>query len=228
MKLSIIIPCYNEVKTIENIINKVKKIKLIENFKKEIVVVNDGSNDGTTNILNQIENIILINHQKNLGKGAAINNALKKCSGEIILIQDADLEYNPNDYNILLEPFNNTNIKVVYGSRNLKKNSYAFFSFYIGGIILTKILNILYPKANLTDMHTCYKVFRKEIFNLIFLNSSGFEFCPEVTCKILKHNIKIYEVPISYYPRNILEGKKIKWKDGLIALVTILNIKIFY
>ena len=202
MKLSIIIPCFNESRTINSLINNVKNIK-IPNIKKEIIVVDDGSFDETNNLLKNIRNINLIVHSKNYGKGKAIKTGLKFSTGSIILIQDADLEYDPNDILLLIEKKMKKNIKVVYGSRILRKNSYSSLSFYLGGILLTKIVNILFPKAKLTDMHTCYKMFDRDVLESIKLDSNGFEFCPEITAKILKQNLKIYEVPISYHKQGL-------------------------
>jgi glycosyltransferase involved in cell wall biosynthesis len=199
----------------------------LQNIKKEIIVINDGSNDGTENLLKKIENIKLINHKNNKGKGEAIKSGLKHANGDIVLIQDADLEYDPNDYLNLIKPFESDEIKVVYGSRRLKKNNYSTLSFYLGGIVLTKIANFLYSNANLTDMHTCYKLFRKDLIDQIELESKGFEFCPEITAKILNKNIFIKEVGISYFPRNKTEGKKIQWKDGFIAIYILLKYKFF-
>ncbi|HUS51545.1 MAG TPA: glycosyltransferase family 2 protein, partial [Candidatus Paceibacterota bacterium] len=169
MKLSILIPVYNEEKTVEKLIKKVKKVKLP--IKKEIVVVDDKSTDKTLSILKKIKGIKLIEHKKNIGKGAAIKTAIKNSSGEIIIIQDADLEYNPEDYNALIEPIIEKKEKVVYGSRVLKKENrlYSSLEFYIGGNFLTLLTNILYPSAHITDEPTCYKVFRADVLKSIKL-----------------------------------------------------------
>jgi len=216
-KLSIIIPVYNEQKTIEEIINHIKKVNLI-NIEKEIIVINDGSTDNTLNILKNISNIKLISHNRNMGKGMSIRTGIKKSTGEVILIQDADLEYNPEEYPNLLAPIILNKSKVVYGSRRLNpKNNYSHLHFYLGGILLTWFTNLIYPSAHLTDESTCYKVFTKETIEDIKLNCRGFEFCPEITSRLLKIGIKIHEVPISYNPRTIKQGKKINWKDGIYA-----------
>ena len=223
MKLSILIPVYNEEKTVEKLIKKVKKVKLP--IKKEIVVVDDKSTDKTLSILKKIKGIKLIEHKKNIGKGAAIKTAIKNADGEIIIIQDADLEYNPEDYNALIRPIIEKKEKVVYGSRVLKKENrlYSSLEFYIGGNFLTLLTNILYPSAHITDEPTCYKVFRADVLKSIKLKCKRFEFCPEVTAKILKKGIKIKEIPISYFPRTVKEGKKINWKDGFEAIWTLIK-----
>jgi len=223
MKLSILIPVYNEEKTVEKLIKKVKKVKLP--IKKEIIVVDDKSTDKTLSILKKIKGIKLIEHKKNIGKGAAIKTAIKNADGEIIIIQDADLEYNPEDYNALIRPIIEKKEKVVYGSRVLKKENklYSSLEFYIGGNFLTLLTNILYPSAHITDEPTCYKVFRADVLKSIKLKCKRFEFCPEVTAKILKKGIKIKEIPISYFPRTVKEGKKINWKDGFEAIWTLIK-----
>ena len=224
--ITVIIPCYNEVKTINTIIDKVYKQKL----KKQIIVVDDFSTDGTREILKKklkkkIDKIIF--HSRNYGKGAAINSAKKFIKGNIIIIQDADLEYSPKDYNKLVKPIKEKEYKVVYGSRVLGKNRYfenEFSSIFrvFANHILTIISNIL-NNQNLTDAHTCYKVFDAKIFKKIKLEEKGFSFCPEVTTKVSLLNEKIKEVPISYKGRDYSEGKKINFKDGFIALKTLLK-----
>lgn len=225
MKLSIIIPVFNEEKTIEALIKKVEAISLP--IEKEIIVVDDGSSDNTKEILLKLRNqfnFIFKEHKENRGKGAAIKTGLQETSGDIILIQDADLEYDPNDYQKLIEPFLNQKAEVVYGSRQLGKNKRGSWSFYWGGRVLTLVANLLYG-LKITDESTGYKVFKREIIENLDLESEGFEFCPEVTAKIGKRRIKIYEVPISYQPRSKKEGKKIKWKDGLKALWVLIKYK---
>jgi len=224
MKLSIVIPAYNEEKTIKELLGLVKKAK-IGDIKKEIIVVDDGSIDNTLKILREIDEIKLISHKKNSGKGAATRTGIKHATGDIIIIQDADLEYNPDDYGKLIEPILQKKEKVVYGSRllNKKKAKYSKFSFFVGGKIMTIATNLLYPSAKLTDEPTCYKVFRSDILKNIDLKCKRFEFCPEVTAKVLKKGIRIKEIPISYYPRSVKEGKKINWKDGLEGVWTLLK-----
>ena len=224
--ITVIIPCYNEVKTINIIIDKVYRQKL----KKQIIVVDDFSTDGTREILKKklkkkIDKIIF--HSRNYGKGAAINSAKKFIKGNIIIIQDADLEYSPKDFNQLVKPIKDKKYKVVYGSRVLGKNRYfenEFSSIFrvFANHILTIISNIL-NNQNLTDAHTCYKVFDTKIFKKIKLKEKGFSFCPEVTTKVSLLNEKIKEVPISYKGRDYSEGKKINFKDGFIALKTLLK-----
>jgi dolichol-phosphate mannosyltransferase len=216
MLLSVLIPAYNEVHNIQNILNKIGEV----NIPKEIIVVDDGSTDGTRELLNTLKSdtIKVIFHEKNQGKGGAIKTAIAHSKGDIILIQDADLEYDPQDYYKLIPVIESGKEKVVYGSRFLnKQNKHSYFSFFLGGQVVTWITNILYFQT-LTDEPTCYKVFDAKLLKSIKLNCSGFEFCPEVTAKIAKLGYKIPEVPISYYPRSISEGKKINWKDGVEAI----------
>jgi len=223
MKLSVIIPAYNEEKTIEEIIKKVFGVELF--IEKEIIVVDDKSTDKTLEILKKIQskyNLILAENSKNLGKGGAIKTGLKKASGDFVIIQDADLEYDPEDYKKLLKPFFENDAKVVYGSRILGSKNRGKAAFYWGGRGVTVLTNII-CRINITDEPTCYKVFRKDLLDSLNLQTNGFEFCPEVTAKIAKKGIKIFEVPISYNPRSKSEGKKIKWKDGFIAIWTLIK-----
>jgi len=222
MKLSVIIPVFNEKATIGEIIKKVKKVPV----EKEITVVDDGSTDGTAEILKEIsekdKNIKIILKEENEGKGSAIREGLKYVNGDVVVIQDADLEYEPTDWIKMLKFMDEKKADVVYGSRVLGKNKKSSFVFYLGGRILSIITNFLYG-AGITDEPTCYKMFNTEIIKSLNLKCRGFEFCPEVTAKIRKKGIKIYEVPIHYNPRSIKEGKKIRWKDGLIAIWTLIK-----
>jgi len=223
MKLSVIIPVYNEEKTIEKVIEKVRNVPV----EKEIIVVDDGSTDRTVNILKKIESknykdVKIIFKKKNEGKGSAIREGLKKVKGDVVVIQDADLEYEPMDWLKMLKVMEEKKAYVVYGSRVLSKSKKSSFVFYLGGRILSLIANFLY-QAGITDEPTCYKMFRREVIENINLRCKGFEFCPEITAKVRKKGYKIYEVPIQYYPRSVKEGKKIRWKDGLIAVWTLIK-----
>jgi len=231
MTLSIIIPAYNEGKTIHLILNKIKEVELINGIQKEIVIVNDCSDDNTEQaILNYIENNKELNiqyyrHEVNKGKGAAIRTGIQSAKGDFIIIQDADLEYDPREYNILLRPIIEGFADVVYGSRFMggKPHRILFFWHTIGNKFLTFVSN-MFTDLNLTDMETCYKLFKSEIIKNIELKENRFGFEPEVTCKIARiPNIRIYEVGISYYGRTYAEGKKINWKDGFRALYCILK-----
>jgi len=227
MKLSIIIPVYNEERTIDRLISIIKGVDLKE-VKKEIVVIDDGSKDKTVEKLKKIEGIKLILHKKNSGKGAAIRTGIKHVTGGIVIIQDADLEYNPNEYYKLIKPIIEGKTKVVYGSRRLNKKNkkHSGVSFYFGGLVLTALANILYG-IRITDEPTCYKVFRTDILKGISLKCNRFEFCPEVTAKIAKKGLNIYEVPISYVPRSTKQGKKIRWRDGIAGALTLLKYRFF-
>ncbi len=227
-KLSIIIPCYNEKNTIEIILKKI--IQNLNEYKflnYEILIVDDCSTDGTIQILKQLENdnkILTYFHDKNLGKGAAIHTALKHLTGEVFIIQDADLEYDPSDYHKLLTPFFEANADVVYGSRFLGGGKYSrvhFFWHYLANKILTFICN-LFTNLNLTDMETGYKVFKSSALKSISLKEETFSFEPEVTIKLSKKKFKFFEVPITYNGRSYDEGKKIGLKDAFIALKTII------
>jgi len=227
-RLSIIIPCYNEKSTIKIILKRVEEsLKNSQILNYEIIIVDDLSNDGTKEILKEINNQEKLNvyfHDKNLGKGAAIQTALKYSSGDIILIQDADLEYDPRDYDKLLTPFFEANADVVYGSRFLGGGKYVrihFFWHYLANKILTFICN-LFINLNLSDMETGYKVFKSVVLKSIKLKENTFSFEPEVTIKLSKKNYKFFEVPITYNGRSYEEGKKIGLKDAFIALKTII------
>ena len=225
-KLSIIIPAYNEEKTILKVISRVKNAKL-GNIKKEVIVVDDFSADRTKKVLSKLKNkgLKIFFHEKNMGKGAAIRTALKHATGDIMLIQDADLEYDPKEYGKLLKPIIDGKAKVVYGSRlaSIRKNLKKMYKLhYLGNLFLTAITSVLYG-ANITDMETGYKVFKKEVIRNISLKAKRFDFEPEITAKILKKGYKITEVPIDFMGRKFSEGKKITWKDGVKALLYLIK-----
>jgi glycosyltransferase involved in cell wall biosynthesis len=219
MKISIVIPCYNESSTISKIIEKVKNEK---NYEKEIIVIDDFSTDGTREILkNDISEKIdeLILNDRNFGKGYSVRQGIKRAKGDIILIQDADLEYDPSDYSKLIEPIKKNYADVVYGSRFVgsEEKRVLFFWHSIGNYFLTTLSN-MFSNLNLTDMENCYKVFKSEIIKNIELKENRFGFEPEVTAKIAKKNCRIYEVGVKYYGRTYDQGKKIGWKDGVSAI----------
>lgn len=220
LKLSVIIPCYNERPTVATVIERVRAVGLAH----EIIVVDDGSTDGSREVLAQIDprdDLKIILHDHNQGKGAAVRTGFKAATGDVLLIQDADLEYDPREYPILLRPIEEGISKVVYGSRFLGGPRKAmFFWNMVANRTLTFVTNILY-NAILSDMETCYKVFRAEVVREIPLRSRRFDFEPEITAKVLKRGYRIYEVPISYNGREWEEGKKITWKDGVIAMWTL-------
>ena len=234
-KLSIIVPVYNEEKTIKIVLESLKKLELINKIKKEIIVVNDFSNDKTESILNDFikENkehkIIHLSHKKNLGKGAALNTGLKNFTGDVVVFQDADLEYDPNEFNELLIPLIRGYANVVYGSRfkGSKPHRILFFWHTIGNVILTFLSN-MFSNLNLSDMETCYKMFAKDIIKDITIKENRFGIEPEITAKIAKlKNLKLYEVGISYYGRTYEEGKKIGLKDAFRAFYCILRYNLF-
>ena len=230
-KLSVVIPAYNEASTIHLILDKVLQVELISNLELEIVIVDDCSNDGTIEVIqkyiaqNQTNVISLYRHEKNQGKGAALHTGISMATGNYVIIQDADLEYDPNEYNLLLKPMIDGLADVVYGSRFMGGNPHRILFFWhsIGNKFLTFLSNMM-TNLNLTDMETCYKLFKREVIQSLKLKEKRFGFEPEVTAKIAKiKGIRIYEVGISYYGRTFEEGKKIGWKDGFRALYCILR-----
>jgi glycosyltransferase involved in cell wall biosynthesis len=234
-KLSIIIPAYNEAATIHLILERVAAVKLLNGIEKELILVNDCSKDNTEEVLLQYIkdhselNMQYFKHEVNQGKGAAIHTGIKKATGEYLIIQDADLEYDPEEFNELLKPVIRGAADVVYGSRFLggKSHRILFFWHSIGNKVLTTMSNML-TNLNLTDMETCYKLFKTPIIQQIALKEKRFGFEPEITAKIARvPDIRIYEVGISYYGRTYAEGKKINWKDGFRAIYCILKYNIF-
>lgn len=220
MKISVIIPVYNEINTIQKILDKVKAIKL----DKEIIIVDDYSQDGTRELLKNLkdDSIEILFHDSNKGKGSAIRTGIKYATGDIIIIQDADLEYDPEDYYDLVEPIEKDISSVVYGSRILGGRMMSYRRYYWGGRGLTWFTNFLY-RTNITDMPTGYKVFRADVLKGVNLECKRFEFCPEVTAKILRRGYRIYEVPIAYHPRKFKEGKKLRWYDGILSVWTLIK-----
>jgi glycosyltransferase involved in cell wall biosynthesis len=234
-KISIIVPAFNEESTISIIADKLLNLYLVNNIKKEIIIVNDCSTDKTDYLiqniiqLNPTAEIIYIKHEKNLGKGAAIHSGIKNATGDYLIIQDADLEYDPSEINKLLKPVLEGYADVVYGSRFIGGSPHRILFFWhtIGNKFLTFLSNF-FTNLNLTDMETCYKLFKTSIIKTISLQEKRFGFEPEITSKIAKiKGIRIYEVGISYYGRTYLEGKKINWKDGVKAIYCIIRYNLF-
>ncbi len=221
-KLSVIVPVYDERNTVAEIVRRMRAVDI--GLEREFVLVDDGSTDGTREVLGQLTDstVRVVYHSKNKGKGAAIRTGLAQVTGDLVLIQDADLEYDPEDWPKLLAPIMRGNAQVVYGSRFTGERRNMLFLHWIGNRFLSLVTNVLY-NTTLSDMETCYKLFDRRVLADITLRSSRFDFEPEVTAKVLRRGIRIYEVPISYAGREFHEGKKITWRDGVVALWTLVK-----
>ncbi len=222
--LSIVIPCFNEKEFVKELVDRVRNTSIVN---KEIILIDDGSTDGTKDIIkNEIEQKVtkVIYHDRNLGKGAALRSGFKEACGDIVIVQDADLEYDPQEYKRLIKPILDGKADVVYGSRFVGSQEHRVLYFWhmMGNKFLTLLSNI-FTNLNLTDVETCYKVFKKDILDKISLQESGFEFDPEITAKVAKLKCRIYEVGISYSGRTYAQGKKIGWRDGLKTLAAIIK-----
>ncbi|MCM8763223.1 MAG: glycosyltransferase family 2 protein [Candidatus Omnitrophica bacterium] len=222
-KLSVVMPVYNEQDTIEKILEKIKRVPI----DKEIVIIDDCSSDGTQDILKKLEpeGVRVVYHTYNKGKGASVRDGIKEARGEFAVIQDADLEYEPNDYLKLIRPLEENKVDIVLGARFIKGYR-GLFAHKMGNRFLTWLINILFG-AKLNDYATCYKMARKETFDKLSLKENSFDIDVEIVCKALKKNLRIIEVPISYYPRSYAEGKKIRWFDGLDAIKSIFKYRFF-
>jgi glycosyltransferase involved in cell wall biosynthesis len=225
LKLSVVIPAYNEEGTLSEVVARVRAVR-IPRTDIEIVIVNDGSTDGTSEVLKRLagSDLTAVELPINRGKGAALRRGFEAATGDVVIVQDADLEYDPADYVKLLEAFQKDGADVVYGSRILGSNPRSYFSYYWGGRILTAAFNLLYG-TRLTDLTTGYKMFRRPDALSLGLNRDGFEFCEEVTARLLRRGRRIVERPIGYAPRSLREGKKIRWIDGVTALWTMLRLR---
>jgi glycosyltransferase involved in cell wall biosynthesis len=226
LKLSIVVPVYNEIDTIEEILRRIENVSM----EKEIIVVDDASSDGTTDRLKGRppgENLTILFHEKNKGKGAALRTGFQNVSGDIVIVQDADLEYDPRDYHVLISPILDGRADAVYGSRFLGgPHRVLFFWHYVGNKVLTLLSN-MFTNLNLSDMETGYKAFRSDLLKHLDIRSQRFGFEPEITAKLARLRCRIYEVPISYSGRGYEEGKKITWRDGAAALIHIIRFKFF-
>jgi len=224
-KISIIMPAFNEARTIKKSIEEVLASDTM-GLEKEIIIVDDGSTDNTRNILSSLHGCKIIRHEKNLGKGAAVKTGFQNATGDIVIIQDADLEYSPSEYKKLIETLMDNSCDVVYGSRMLGKNPIGYWYMYFGNYAISLATRILYG-AKITDVETCYKLFLKKVVDELDIQSRGFEIEPEITAKILKKGFLVKEIPIQYSPRKYNEGKKIKWHDGVRALWILVYYRFF-
>jgi glycosyltransferase involved in cell wall biosynthesis len=241
VRLSIIIPVYNEIETIAEIVARVRAVDLavevgfgprngaVVQIERELIIIDDGSTDGTREVLNALEgdpDAVVVFHERNQGKGASVRTGLQRATGDVILIQDADLEYDPRDYPALLKPILEGRSQAVYGSRFRGGPTRAMFFWHmLGNRFLTLMTNVLYNTI-LSDMETCYKVFTREVAERLNLKSPRWGFDPEITAQILKRGYRIYEVPISYAGREFMEGKKINWQDGFVVLWTLIRCRL--
>jgi glycosyltransferase involved in cell wall biosynthesis len=225
LKLSIVIPAYNEERTLAEVIAAVRAVEL-PGVEREIVIVDDGSSDGTATVMESLAgpDLVAVSLPGNRGKGAAVRRGIEESTGEFILIQDADLEYDPADHPRLLEALADGSADAVYGSRILGSNRGSYSSYYWGGRLLTVVFNVLYGQK-ITDLTTCYKMFRRSDALDARLECDGFEFCEEITARLIRKNRRVTEVPIAYRPRSFEEGKKIRWTDGIRAVWTLLRLR---
>ena len=223
--LSVIVPVFNERSTVAEIVRRMRSVELP--VEREIVVVDDGSDDGTGDVLTQLRDstVRVVKHARNQGKGAAIRTGLESSSGDLVLVQDADLEYDPDDWPRLLAPVLKGRARVVYGSRFTGERRNMLFLHWVGNRFLSLVTNVLY-NSTLSDMETCYKLFDRRVLDGVRLRADRFDFEPEFTAKVLRRGIRIYEVPISYAGREPSEGKKITWHDGVIALWTLVKYRV--
>lgn len=224
MKISVVMPVFNEIQTLEEILEKVRAVDL----DKEIIIVDDCSTDGTRELLQKMtlrDHERVFFHEKNMGKGAALRTGFQQIRGDYVMIQDADLEYDPQDYHRMLKPVQEGKARVVYGSRFIGERRNLFLHHWVGNRFLTLMANLLF-NTTLSDMETCYKLIDAKIIKAMKIKSNKFEVEPEMTAKILKQKIRIYEVPISYYGREYTEGKKITWRDGIWAVLALLKYRI--
>jgi glycosyltransferase involved in cell wall biosynthesis len=223
-KLSVIVPVYNERNTLVEILRRMRAVELPNDIEREIIVVDDGSDDGTRDVLKQLgdSTVRIVTHEQNRGKGAALRTGFSHATGDYVLVQDADLEYDPEDWPKLLNPVLRGKARVVYGSRFTGERRNMLFSHWIGNRMLSFTTNILY-NTTLSDMETCYKLIDRTLINRLDLRANRFDIEPEITAKLLRTGIRIYEVPISYTGREFDEGKKITWRDGFAALWTLVR-----